>query len=341
MTPRRWGLSAAAWTQRVTGRPVRRYAGLLAVWVTLWPAGPGVSHVHAQDATALKARHVALREALASNGFQRPVHLASVESATDLRGDVHATVEQPFDVVSKALRPVAHWCDILILHLNVKHCRTGKASASSASSMPASGAGSPPRWASHAAGTGTEWLSLNVGRKSDQPLAEAYRFEFAYRVVAAQPDYLRLALDAEDGPMGTSHYRIALEVVALDAGRTFIHLSYAYAYGLSARLAMQTYLATAGRDKVGFSVVGTHADGRPRYVGGTRGVIERNTMRYYLAIESYLGALSAPPSQQLDKRLNAWHTGVERYPLQLRELERTEYLDMKRREIERQREPQG
>ncbi|KNZ31907.1 MAG: hypothetical protein AD742_14665 [Methylibium sp. NZG] len=297
----------------VTTSRARRCAGTAAVWLVLLFAGAAPLAAHAQDAAALKARHAALREVLASNPFTRPVHLVSVENATDLRGHVYAVVEQPFAAVSQALRPIAHWCDILILHLNVKQCRAERPDA----------------------------LRLHIGRKSDQPLAEAYRFDFAYRVVTAQPDYFQLALDAEDGPMGTSHYRIALEVVALDAGRSFIHLSYAYAYGMTARLAMQTYLATLGRDKVGFSVVGTHPDGRPRHVGGTRGVIERNTMRYYLAIESYLGALSAPPAQQLDKRLDAWHAGVERYPLQLRDLERAEYLDMKRREVERQREPQG
>ena len=55
-------------------------------------------------------------------------------------------------------------------------------------------------------------------------------------------------------------------------------------------------------------------------------------MRYYLAIEAYLGALSLPAAQQLDKRLNDWHSGVERYPVQLHELDRADYLDMKRKE---------
>jgi hypothetical protein len=67
-----------------------------------------------------------------------------------------------------------------------------------------------------------------------------------------------------------------------------------------------------------------------------RGVVERNTMRYYLAIEAYLGALSAPAREQLEKRLNDWHAGVERYPMQLHELERGEYFDMKRKEVKRQ-----
>lgn len=71
-------------------------------------------------------------------------------------------------------------------------------------------------------------------------------------------------------------------------------------------------------------------------MGGMRGVIERNTMRYYLAVEAYLGALATPMPAQIEKRLNDWYAGVERYPVQLHELGRDEYLDLKRREILRQ-----
>jgi hypothetical protein len=110
---------------------------------------------------------------------------------------------------------------------------------------------------------------------------------------------------------------------------------------VAARLAMQGYLATIGRDKVGFSVVGRQADGQPQFIGSTRGVIERNTMRYYLAIEAYLGALGLPPAQQVEKRLADWHSGVERYPRQLRELERGEYLAMKREQVRQQQAAGG
>ena len=139
--------------------------------------------------------------------------------------------------------------------------------------------------------------------------------------------------------MGTKDYRVVLEVTPLDAKRSFLHLSYAYSYGMMASVTMKSYLATGGRDKVGFSVVDNKADGQPIYVRGVRGVVERNTMRYYLAIEVYLGALSTPVSKQLEKRLNDWHTAVERYPIQLHELERAEYLEMKRKEVKRQQAP--
>ena len=271
----------------------------------------GISLAHAQDAVSLKARHASLREQLASNQFQRPLYLESSENSGELKGDIYARIEQPYVVVGPALRGMDRWCDILILPLNVKRCRA---------SFPTAG----------------DTLTLNIGRKFDQPLADAYLIEFNYKVVVAEPDYLQVVLHADEGPLGTSRYRIVLKVVQLDARSSFLHLSYSYAYGMVARVAMQGYLATTGRNKAGFSIVGRNANGQPVYMGGTRGVVERNTMRYYLAIEAYLGALSAPALEQPEKRLNDWYAGAERYPVQLHELERTEYLDMKHKEIQRQ-----
>ena len=49
-------------------------------------------------------------------------------------------------------------------------------------------------------------------------------------------------------------------------------------------------------------------------------------------IEAYLAALSAPPAERLETRLSGWYAGVERYAVQLHELEQDEYLAMKRKE---------
>ena len=266
----------------------------------------------AQDATALRAKHDSLREKLANNPFHRPLVLESTQNSGDLKGEVYAVVEQPFAVVGPALQGMDHWCELLILHLNVKGC---------------SAAGKPPG----------EVLSLVVGRKFDQPLDDGYRVEFAYSLPVANAEYMRMQMAAESGPVGTRNYRLALEAVPLDDKHSFIHMSYAYGYGATARLAMQAYLATAGRDKVGFSVTGKGEDGKPIYIDGVRGVVERNTMRYYLAIEAYLDSLSAPASAQQEKRLRDWFTATERHPQQLREMDRDDYLKMKRNELQRQK----
>lgn len=285
-----------------------------AVLCCLVAALPG----YAQDAASLKARHAALRGQLAGDQYPRPLYLESNASSAALRGDVYALFNQPFAVVGPALQDRSNWCDILILHLNVKGCRPVNSNEGNSNAGKA--------------------LRVHVGRKFDQPLDDTYLFEFRY-AVAANPGYLQVALSADEGPLGTSDYRIIVEVVALDAGHSFLHLSYSYVDALPARMAMRSYLATIGRNKVGFSIVGRKPDGQPVYIDGVRGVVERNTMRYFLAFEAFLGALSAPDQKQMEIRLGSWFTEAERYPAQLHELERAEYLDMKRSEVRRQQAP--
>ena len=129
-----------------------------------------------------------------------------------------------------------------------------------------------------------------------------------------------------------------LEAIPLN-GKTFIHLSYSYAYGVMARLATEAYFSTSGSDKVGFTITGKRSDGKPVYVDPMRGALERNTMRYYLALDAYLDTLSAPPQEQFEKRLRRWFASTERYPLQLHEVTQGDYLDMKRKEYKRQLSP--
>jgi hypothetical protein len=88
--------------------------------------------------------------------------------------------------------------------------------------------------------------------------------------------------------------------------------------------------------KVGFTLVDPDDNGELDLVTGVRGVVERNTMRYYLAIDSFLASQSEPPSVQLEKRLQNSFTAVEHYPRQLHELDRPAYLEMKRAEVIRQ-----
>jgi hypothetical protein len=299
--PLRQALRWAAWLPLAT-------ALLLAPARGQPPAAPDPQ----AGAAALKARYASLQGALAQNQFKQPLHLASTEAPNELKGDIHAVLAQPFPAVGTALQARENWCDILILHLNVKQCATPK------------GAG----------------ITVHVGKKFDQPLADAYKVDFAFRVAAQSAGFLQVQLNAPEGPVGTRDYRIVLEAVPLDDTHTFVHMSYAYGYGMAARVAMQAYLSTAGSDKVGFSMAGRDADGQPAPVRGVRGVVERNTMRYYLAIESYLNARATPAPQQLDKRLHDWYAATERYARQLHEMDEQPYLDMKYREVRRQQQNQ-
>lgn len=295
----------------------RKY-GMKAVWWTVWSVIgfmffldlTAANASTTADAEALRTRYVALQGQLASNAFQRPLVLDSRQAPGALKGDVHAVVDHPFAVVQRAVAESATWCEILVLHINVKQC-------------------------SVAADAQGDVIQAAIGRKSAASASGAHRVAFRYRTTAQAADYVRVELNADSGPMGTSDYRIVLQAVPVDGRRTFLHLSYAYAYGATAAMAMRAYFNTAGAEKVGFTVVERRADGQPVYVGDIRGALERNTMRYFLAIDAYLDAASTSPESRFERRLQLWFDATERYALQLREMGQAEYLTQKRGELRR------
>lgn len=293
-----------------------RSVALLAPLITSLGLWYGSAQAAPPDAASqLRAKHAELADVLASNAFGRPVHMESTESGDAVSGEIHAVLEHPFSQAGKALRQPANWCEVMILPINTKYCRAE---------------GNGDRAA----------LQLAIGKKNEQEITDTQQLNFSFQVNAARADFLQVQLDAQRGPVGTRDYRVALEAVPLGANRTFMRLRYSYAYGFTGKLAMQAYLATAGASKVGFSTL-QDAEGRQRLVGGMRGVIERNTMRYYLAIDAYLDSLDQPAQAQLDHRLRAWFAATERYPKQLREVDEASYLSMKRSEYKRQQAQVG
>jgi len=271
------------------------------------------------DAAALLRKYLVLTPQLSHNQFERALHMDSTESPSTLKGDIYAVVGYPFASVNNALNDPeqgpANWCDVLMLHIYTRYChassdRSGKR------------------------------LIVDIGKKVPLPLADSYRVEFKYQVAAASPEYFRVDLNADSGPFGTRYYRIVLEAVAIDGKRTFLHLTYSYSYGMALQMAMKTYLATAGSDKVGFTITGRQSNGQPIYIGGIRGVVERNIMRYYLAINAYLSTLSLPVDKRLEKRLSTWFSATEQYARQLHEVERQEYMQMKYEAYKRQQTTQ-
>jgi len=260
-------------------------------------------------APALLEKHAALAGQLAQNAYRRPLYLESFESANAVTGSAYAVLDSPFATVSSAFKSPRRWCEVLILHINTKYCH---ASADESPSL----------------------LNVNIGKKTEQPLEDAFALQFNYRLAVSSHDYLAAQLRSDKGPLGTNNYRIELQAVPLPDGKTFMHLRYSYGYGVTSRLAMQGYLATAGSGKVGFTQV--QRGSTSAYVDGMRGTVERNTMRYYLAIEAYLASLDKPPAQQLDARLRHWFDATEQYARQLHEVDKESYLAMKRAEYQRQ-----
>ena len=289
------------------------HLGWLAVGLMAFSSVAHAQHVaepaREPGATALLEKHSALAKQLAENAYRRPLFLESSEGGNTVTGNAYAVLDSPFATVSATFKSPHRWCDMLILHINTKYCHAGSD-------------GSP------------SMLKVSIGKKTEQELADAYSLQFAYRLSAASPDYLAAHLQADKGPLGTSNYRIELQVVPLPGGKTFMHMRYSYGYGVASRLAMQGYLATVGNGKVGFTQI--RQGPGTAYVDGMRGAVERNTMRYYLAIEAYLASMDKPPAQQLELRLSHWFDATEQYPRQLREVDKESYLVMKRAEYQRQ-----
>ncbi len=289
-------------------KAIRRCAasGILMIW--------SIAHALAQtppDSEALmQAKYLELSPQMAQNQFQRPLVIESFESGNSVRGNAYAVINHPFSVVNAAFKNPDNWCEVLILHLNTKYCR-------------AEDDRNPPV------------LAVSIGKKHSQEVKDAYSLAFDFKVPSASADFLAVQLNSDKGPLGTHNYRIALKAVPIAGGKTFMHLQYSYGFGMTGRLAMQGYLSTLGSGKVGFSLLEPTPGGTKKPVEGMRGAVERNTMRYYLAIDAYL---AAPPADQLEKRLQHWFDATELYPRQLREIDRAAYLGMKRSEHKRQQQ---
>ncbi len=261
-------------------------------------------------ATALRAKQEELAPRLKKNQFNRPIYLHSEELANQLKGDIYALIDAPFEAVSLSLAEAENWCDVLILHLNTKYCKTTQRN-------------------------GSKKLLVSIGKKTYEELDQVFPIEFSFLPTQSTPEFFDISLAAKSGPLGTSDYRIQLEATAIKGGGTFLHLKYSYAYNYFGLIAMQTYLATIGRGKVGFTQTHQPPGTPPDYISGMRGVVERNTMRYYLAIEAYLNSLASPRKEQFERRLERWFSATETYHRQLHEIDRDDYLSMKQQEYAR------
>jgi len=244
---------------------------------------------------------------LETNGFGLPLVLESSEQNDRVHVDVYGIFDYPFSSVASMLRNPANWCDIVSLHPNVKACTSR---------------GQPS----------DRLLTFYIGRKVYQAPEDARQVVYRYREVDQQQGYLDIMLSADAGPFGTSDHKMRFEALHLDGGRTFVHVSYTYSDSAALRLAAKAYFATIGSGKPGFTVTGADRSGKPVYIGGPRGAIERNAVRYYLAIQSYMNTLRYPEERRFSMRISEWYDLADRYRKQLFELDREDYLSFKTKE---------
>lgn len=275
----------------------------------LWAAAP-MQRARAEPAAAVADTAALLQTAAArlmaagpTAPFDVPLSLRSSASATAVSAELDAVIAQPFAQVRQALSDPQQWCSVLLLHINNKACRAPAAQA---------------------------LLSLKVARKYDQPVENAYDLEFVYRNVESSARLLSTRLSAASGPMGTSDYAIRLDAAPLDDGHTVLRLAYAYNQNALTGLAMDLYFATIGSGKVGFTTKPAVAGAPVEYVGGVRGLVERNLLRYLYAIEAGAGTPDAVTADAFERRLRAWFAATQRHPRQLHEIDLDTYLALKR-----------
>jgi hypothetical protein len=241
---------------------------------------------------------------LETNSFGLPLFLDSYERDGRVQVDVYGIFDYPFGSIVDALKVPANWCDIVSLHPNVKACTYREL---------------PGDWL----------LTFYMGRKVYQPPEDTHQIIYHYRIAEQLPRYLDIILSADEGPLGTKDHRIRFEAMPLDGGRTFVHVSCAYSDSVALRLAGKAYFATLGWGKIGFTVTGTDSNGKPVYIDGPRGAIERNAVRYYFAIQSFMNTLRYPEGSRFGMRISEWYDLTNRYRKQLFELERKDYLTLK------------
>lgn len=262
------------------------------------------------SAVALLAKRAEYQTQLQAQTLGEPLVLLSREASGRLEGDAYADLALPFARVSTVLRSGESVCGLLFLHLNIRSCKPSR-------------------------GPVGEVLTLAVGPKQAAKAGTVHTMSYTMQVQADTADYLNVVLTAAVGPVSTKDYRIVFEVVPLDGQHTFLHFGYGYSYGTLAKMAMGFYLATAGRTKIGFTVLGTGDDGKPQYVKGERGSLERNVIRNYLALQAYAGITTGTFQEQTEARLRAWFALTERHAAQLHELTLDEYLHEKRDDLAR------
>jgi len=248
---------------------------------------------------------------LEKTSFGFPLYLESFEQGNKVHVDVYGIFDHPFNSIANALKVPENWCDIVSLPPNVKACTYSEL-------------------------TGARLLTFYLGRKVYEPPEDTRQVMYRYQSINQRQGYLDITLSADTGPFGTKDHRMRFKALSLEGGRTFVHVSYAYSDSVALSFAEKVYFATLGRDKVGFTVTGKDRNGKPVYIGGPRGAIERNAVRYYFAIQTFMDTMRYPAEHRFSMRISKWYDLTSRYRKQLFDLDKKDYLTFKAKEHKNQ-----
>lgn len=276
-----------------------------------WAAGPpahlpgntGSGTSPNERAFELVARRASATDVVVGSPFGRPISLSSHTEDGVARGEAVAELDLSMPALRAVLEQPQRWCELLLLTPQIGGCAT--------SGDPLDGR-----------------LEMQILSRFDQGADNAPRVTFRFSRQESDDQFLALRLDAAHGPWGTMDHRLDVEVAPLDDRRSVLRVGYSYRYGFQAMATLGLYLVTSGRSKHGFSL---DPQGRP--VRGFRGSVERNVMRYLLAIEAHVTTAARDPEARFQAGLDRWLEGVDRYPPQIAELDRSRYRQIKLRQF--------
>jgi len=286
------------------------FFSLIAAFILLFGL---ISSVHALSShnQNLQNKYNEIEKQLFEHSSGLPIYIESFDEHNTLSGDIYSIISHPFSRISGVLVEPKNWCDISLLHLNIKACIFKK-------------------------DENIQKITFYSGRKFYQPPEDAFVLEYQFQVIENQSNYLKILFTADTGPIDTSDYRMELEAMPVRGKKTFFRFSYTYRYGLATQAAMEAYFATLGRNKIGFSIINQDKDNNSVYIDGTRGAIERNSIRYYFAILAYMDTLRFPEKNRFEQRIQLWYSLTDRYKNQLFELPREDYISCKKLELQNQ-----
>jgi hypothetical protein len=214
----------------------------------------------------------------------------SEEREDRISAEIFGIFDYPFQAFAGLLTQPASWCEFVSLTPNIKACTFQ--------------------------GNGKDViLTLYVGWKGYRAPESASAQPYQFVVHSRRSDYAAISVSAAEGLLGTRAHRFDVEAANV-AGKTVFAMRSSYEPSALSKLVTTVYLATLGREKIGFSRVPDGA--QVGHVRGIQGMIERNVVRYYLALKAFVD--------------NTAYDLMDTYPAQLRLMEKTEYLDVKRRE---------
>ncbi|MGA1328024.1 MAG: hypothetical protein ACO305_15460 [Rubrivivax sp.] len=233
------------------------------------------------------------------------LYLQSTVAALHAQGQALARLPMALPQARAALRSPEAWCLLLLLHPNVWRCEVAES------------------------GQGQTTLQILMGQQRVAVIGSTHTLNLAWKVTRDDESGLSLELMAEQGPLGTRDYRIGARLEALDETHSALALRFSNAFTRSGLWLAELYVNTAGRHRIGFTVESVDANGQAVYVRGLRGSVERNTMRFHLAVQSWLSVQSLPAARRVPRAIEAWFDASEQYAAQLHEIERQEYVQMK------------